>query len=283
MATRPAPSPLDLLITDLRTLTEAIGSAEAGGNPTAIKKSRKTLDEIAKQLATIAAGLDPVIRPNTIFDPGEPKTAGQMIALTLVAQEKHPLNNVPEFYGAGVYAIYYKGDFAPYEPWSAKDHPLYVGKADPDNNASNDAISQGMKLSARLREHAKNIAKATTTLSITDFDCRFLIVQTGFQIAAEEYLIKMFRPVWNSKTDVCGGLGKHGDSADTRGNKRSPWDTLHPGRTWAARTTGDQKTEALILSQLAQHALLYPPFHDIHDIFKKFMADMRQLAPPIAT
>ena len=29
------------------------------------------------------------------------------------------------------------------------------------------------------------------------------------------------------------GFGKHGDSAATRTNTRSPWDTLHPGRPWA--------------------------------------------------
>lgn len=32
---------------------------------------------------------------------------------------------------------------------------------------------------------------------------------------------------------VCYGFGKHGDSAGTRKNERSPWDTIHPGRPWA--------------------------------------------------
>ena len=39
------------------------------------------------------------------------------------------------------------------------------------------------------------------------------------------------------------GLGKHGDNADTRGNKRSPWDTLHLIRVWAAaQILDDAKT-----------------------------------------
>ena len=28
-------------------------------------------------------------------------------------------------------------------------------------------------------------------------------------------------------------MSKHGDSAKTRANKRSPWDVVHPGRAWA--------------------------------------------------
>ena len=28
-------------------------------------------------------------------------------------------------------------------------------------------------------------------------------------------------------------MSKHGDSAKTRANKRSPWDVVHPGRLWA--------------------------------------------------
>ena len=51
------------------------------------------------------------------------------------------------------------------------DHPIYIGKADPDNQAAKDAVSQGTKLSARLNEHARSIRKASTTLNIDDFEC----------------------------------------------------------------------------------------------------------------
>ena len=37
-------------------------------------------------------------------------------------------------------------------------------------------------------------------------------VQSHWQGAAEGYLINLFRPVWNNETDVCYGLGKHGDA-----------------------------------------------------------------------
>jgi len=278
MATRRRPATqLETLLAELRTLAERIAAAEAGTDARATKRARLALDQVTQQLASVAANLDPVLRPASIFDPTDPNTAGRVVALTLVAQARHPLSAIPDFYGAGVYAIYYKGDFAPYAPLSGTDHPIYVGKADPDNQAAKDAVSQGTKLSGRLNEHAKSIRKATSTLSIEDFECRFLIVQTGFQKSAEDYLINFFKPIWNSETKICFGLGKHGDSSETRGNKRSPWDTMHPGREWADASTENQKAPELILQQIAAHLVAHPPYSDIHAIFDQFLTDMRQL------
>lgn len=279
MATRRRPATqLEALLAELRTLAERIAVAEAGTDARATKRARLALDQVTQQLASVAANLDPVLRPASIFDPTDPNTAGRVVALTLVAQARHPLSAIPDFYGAGVYAIYYKGDFAPYAPLSGTDHPIYVGKADPDNQAAKDAVSQGTKLSGRLNEHAKSIRKATSTLSIEDFECRFLIVQTGFQKSAEDYLINFFKPIWNSEQKICFGLGKHGDSSETRGNKRSPWDTMHPGREWAADITENQKEPELILRQIEAHLSANQPYSDIHAIFDQFITDMRQLS-----
>lgn len=238
---------------------------------------REELEEVTLRLHATTVKLDPILRPDSIFDPTDPSTAGRVVALTLMAQQRHPLSNIPEFYGAGVYAIYYKGDYEPYKPLSGTDHPIYVGKADPSGPSAKDAITQGVKLSARLFEHAKSIRKAVTTLKIEDFDCRFLVVQSGFQKSAEDYLISVFQPIWNSETKICFGLGKHGDSSQTRVNKRSPWDTMHPGRAWADSTSADQKPVTQIITQLKAHFEEHEPFHDVHEIFTKFMQDMRQL------
>jgi hypothetical protein len=63
-----------------------------------------------------------------------------------------------------------------------------------------------------------------------------------------------------SETGICHGLGKHGDADETRGNKRSPWDTLHPGRTWAANArNGDRFPEAVIRANLKAHFAAKPP------------------------
>ena len=169
------PSPLAPLLAELRTLTDRIAAAEAGEDPRAVKKLRLGLEQVTAQLKNVTHKLDPVLRPESIFDPTDPNTSGRVVALTLVAQTRHPLAKIPEFYGAGVYAIYYRGDFGPYAPLKGMDHPIYVGKADPDNQAAKDAVSQGTKLSARLNEHAKSIRSAGATLGVNDFDCRFLI------------------------------------------------------------------------------------------------------------
>jgi len=279
MATnRKTQSPLSEMLAELNSLTDRIAAAEVDADPRVAKKLRHSVEQTNAKLTNVAVKLDPVLRPNSIFDPTDPNTAGRVVALTLVAQQKHSLAHIPDFYGAGVYAIYYRGDFAPYAELKGKEHPIYVGKADPDNPAAKDAIKQGTKLSARLREHAKSISKARTTLNIEDFECRFLIVQTGFQKSAEDYLINFFKPIWNSETKICFGLGKHGDSPDTRGNKRSPWDTLHPGRAWADSTTENQKAPELIHEQINAHLAQNVPYKDVHEIFAHFMEDMSQMS-----
>ncbi len=271
-------TPKELLIKQLNTLVDSIVSTETGEEAPVSKRFRKDLDNAIKKLATMAADYDPITIPTTIFDPTNPNTAGRIAALTLVAQKRYPLSNIPEFYGSGVYAIYYNGKkTGPYKQISGKDHPIYVGKADPADQASKDAKSQGDKLSKRLKEHGKSISNANATLDVKDFECRFLIVQTGFQKTAEDYLINFFKPIWNWETNICHGIGKHGDAAKTRGNKRSPWDTMHPGRKWADETVEDQKSKEEISKEIANHFKQNKPYSDIHQVFDKIMADMRQL------
>ena len=269
--------PLETMLAELQDLASRIANVDAGTDARSVKKIRLELEKAVSEIKATTERLDPVWRPESIFDPSDPSTAGRVVALTMVAQERHSLAAIPEFYGAGVYAIYYRGDFLPYLPLKDKDHPIYVGKADPDRQGAKDAVTQGTKLSARLNEHARSIRKATTTLKIEDFECRFLIVQSGYQKSAEDYLINFFKPIWNSETKICFGLGKHGDSSDTRVNKRSPWDTLHPGREWADRTFENQKSPEVINEQIAGHLVIYTPYTDVHQIFERIMADMRQI------
>lgn len=276
---RRRPSPIEALQDEIKQKIEAL-TEPAPTSQREATKLRRALEEMSGTIAEAAARLDPIQRPTSIFDPADPKTAGRVVALTLVAQERHRLDRIPSFYGAGVYAIYYRGGFKPYAPLSGTDHPIYVGKADPMVHMAKDALTQGTKLSDRLKEHAKSIRCATSTLDIEDFDCRFLIVQSGFQKAAEDYLINFFKPIWNSEIKICYGLGKHGDSATTRQNDRSPWDTMHPGRSWADASTRDQKPRDQILEAIEGHLAARKPYRDIHQIFDQFVADMRQLDSP---
>ena len=49
----------------------------------------------------------------------------------MIAQPRKPLANIDRFYGSGVYALYYNGDFAAYRKISKREQPIYVGKVDP--------------------------------------------------------------------------------------------------------------------------------------------------------
>ena len=183
-----------------------------------------------------------------------------------------------KFYGSGVYAIYYRGTFPAYAKISNAETPIYVGQAAPQVGNARTPIEQGERLTDRLRTHSRNISKANSTLSVVDFDCRALVVQSGWETAAEDYLIHLFQPIWNSETDILYGIGKHGDAAETRGNRRSPWDTLHPGRKWAAATQlVDARTPAQISTDLASHFKKSRIFASIDEVLKEFIDELSQI------
>jgi hypothetical protein len=200
-------------------------------------KSRSNLSEEIQKSAVALNGLltelDPIDRPSAVFDPGNPRTVGYFVALALSAQPRRPLAALKEFYGTGVYALYYKGKFSAYKPISGSDTPIYVGMAVYEPKDRQDLSEMRTSVSTRLGEHKKNIQRASETLNIDDFDYRALVVQSGWEGPAETHLIRMFRPIWNKEVKILQGFGKHGDSITTRANKRSPWDTLHAGRNWA--------------------------------------------------
>lgn len=243
-------------------------------------KLRNRLDLALRGLVQDVEGalqrIDPIALPSVVFDPSNPKVIGRFTALALVAQDREPLAEIGKFYGSGVYAIYYRGDFEPYGPLKNSETPIYVGQAAPALANAHTARDQGPRLAARLNEHRKNIAKAQSTLRLEDFEARFLVVQSGWETAAEDFLIHLFRPVWNSETNILYGLGKHGDDATTRANKRSPWDTLHPGRVWAAKSIEDARTPDVIIGDLEAHFRSHPPLMTREELLDTFFVGLRQ-------
>ncbi|MCG9895417.1 MAG: Eco29kI family restriction endonuclease [Fimbriimonadaceae bacterium] len=238
-------------------------------------ESLRSLEAASAQLERLMARLDPVAEPQNVFDPSAPATAGRIAALALVAQPVWAMDEIDEFYGSGIYAIYYSGGFGAYKPIAGTNHPIYVGKSDPEDAGAETPREQGLKLFGRIREHSKSI-KASSNLDIADFGCRFLVVQSGYQFAAESHLIRLFKPIWNREIRVAYGIGKHGDSASTRANKRSPWDTLHPGRNWADKTKEDQQEFDQILGRIREHFKKNPPRKGISEIVHSFLTEMRQ-------
>lgn len=200
---------------------------------------------------------------------GRSDSIAKFFAFSFTNQDKHPLDTLADspFFGSGVYAIYYHGrNEAAYRPLSGGETPIYVGKADPKNPQAETVEEQGQSLYLRLKEHVKSIAK--TDLSLSDFRYRASPIQTGMQAAVEDFMIRLFRPIWNKEVKICFGIGKHGDSATTRRNKRSPWDTMHPGRKWAAGTESDQLSRKEIGKRIAEHFKRHPVIADRDHLFK---------------
>lgn len=259
-------------------VSELVNSVDGGTlSSPRLKHLRSRLTETLSTIDEFGRSLDPVTRPRAVFDPANPNVVGAFIALALQAQKKILLNEIDRFYGSGIYAIYYEGGFNAYTPLSGTEHPIYTGKSDPKSPIATDPVGQGEKLSKRLKEHAKNIGKASN-LDIKDFRCRYLVVQSGWQIAAETFLIDWFKPIWNTEIKICFGIGKHGDSPGTRKNLRSPWDTMHPGRDWAHRDDkmGDKKPEERIRREIRDHLKANPPLRDQQAILERFFQSIKQ-------
>lgn len=268
------------LVANLKQQLDALVAHASKGTlkPGERRKIDAEIRAVISGLETLLREIDPVRQPISVFDPSNPKIIGRFIALALVAQKRQPISDVPTFYGSGVYAIYYKGDYKLYQPIARSETPIYVGQAAPATNTARTPMEQGDRLARRIAEHSKNIGRATTTLKLSDFECRALVVQSGHETAAEDYLIHLFRPIWNSETKILFGLGKHGDAAETRANKRSPWDTLHPGREWAGnKKLEDARTQAQITTDLQAHFKAHPAFKDVDQVLKEFVEELRQV------
>lgn len=266
---------LEKIKQDIESLANALDGAQF------TSKVRKVIENevesLSARLSEIHEELDPVHQPDAVFNPSNPKTIGRFISIALIAQEMIPLADVQPFYGSGIYAIYYKGSFPLYAALSSSETPIYVGKADPATSVAQDPKEQECRLARRLSDHRKNIRKAESTLSINDFYCRWLVVSSGWESAAESYMINLFKPIWNKETKVVVGFGKHGDSAETRSNKRSPWDTLHPARAWAMdESLEDKKTEEQISTEIQQHFELNPVFRDQQAVLEGFFEELKQ-------
>lgn len=171
------------------------------------------------------------------FNPLDKKNLGASVAEALLVNSVHSMGELPVFDGAGVYAIYYTGDFAPYASLSSVNKngqfklPIYVGKAVPAGARMGGGLdaNPGKVLYKRLREHADSI-RVAENLNIEDFHCRFLVVDDIWIPLGESLLIARFTPVWNSLVD---GFGNHNPGKGRHAGMRPRWDVLHPGRAWA--------------------------------------------------
>lgn len=272
-------SDLDQLAIRIEQLSDVLTERQA-------QNTLKELEARVSELLRAVRSLDPVQDPSYTLDPSSPDIAARLIALALVTQPKVPLQNIAKFYGSGVYALYYHGENPAYSPLSSSETPIYAGKADPANPEATSPKEQGSRLYGRLKDHLSTISKVEkyflnqnlpNPLHVSDFTCRFLIVSSNAQFAAEEYIKSYFKPIWNTETNICWGMSKHGDSAETRKNDRSPWHVLHPGIPWALdQKLKDKKSRESILLEIAKHFKNFPPFKDREEIIENILGSFVQ-------
>lgn len=188
------------------------------------------------------------------FNPLDKTNLGESVAEALLQQTVGPLPPSEPFLGAGVYTIYYEGDFSLYKQISEQNRnglyrwPVYVGKAVPAGARKGGyglGADPGAVLFKRLAEHAASIQQAQN-LRIEDFRCRFLVVDDIWIPLAESLLIEMFAPLWNRKID---GFGNHDPGSGRYNQQRSWWDVVHPGRPWANKLSCLSLSEHQVLEE----------------------------------
>jgi Eco29kI restriction endonuclease len=276
------------LLDEMLTTLSLLGELRESLSKPAAKKTREALYKLREEIARAAAALDPVREPTSWFDPANPYTAGRLVAVALLAQPRVPLDLISRSYGAGVYAIYYKGDHRAYAPISGTETPIYVGKADPSSGTASGPREQGQTLYGRLADHRKVIRAVERwangkileppehPLRITDFECRRLVTATNAQTYAESHLINLFEPVWNKETRICWGISMHGDT-EGRNNTRPPWHVLHRGVSWAmADKRLDSRPLAQIVDDIGKHFGEKPRFASEEQIIEQFLKAFAQ-------
>lgn len=192
------------------------------------------------------------------FNPLDRLNLAASVGEALLERKPVPLGAIGDVIGAGVYVIYYDGDFASYDPISVANQngkwlaPLYVGKAIPKGGRkgglAHDA-KPGKDLKKRLKEHADSIQDAKN-LDLDHFWCRFLVVEDIWIPLGENLMISRFAPIWNTTID---GFGNHTPGAGRFNQKRSRWDVLHPGRTWAAKCKPRPESATVIKNEVEEH------------------------------
>lgn len=191
------------------------------------------------------------------YNPLDKLNLGRSVAEALLLCPVAPLGTIADLEGAGVYAIYYSGDFAPYRPIADENksgafaRPIYVGKAVPKGarkgGLSFDA-SKGKALRDRLRQHASSVEQANN-LSLADFSFRSLVVDDIWIPLGENMMIEQFQPIWNRVID---GFGNKDPGKRRAAQYRSPWDVLHPGREFAQKLADGGVTAEFLVTRLGE-------------------------------
>lgn len=195
------------------------------------------------------------MRDEAPYNPLDKKHLGESVANAILQRPIETLPPPDVFLGAGIYVIYYTGDYPHYRAIAALNRrgkfawPIYVGKAIPKGGRRGGLMEgavPGRVLFSRLAEHASSVQQVPS-LKLSDFHCRYLVVDDIWIPLGESLLIQRFSPVWNTILD---GFGNHAPGGNRARQRRSAWDVLHPGRGWAEQCSPNLRAEPEIVESL---------------------------------
>jgi Eco29kI restriction endonuclease len=192
------------------------------------------------------------------YNPLDKTNLGRSVADALMLCPVSPLSKTSHLSGAGVYMIYYSGQFSAYRPIAQKntngkfDQPIYVGKAIPKGARKGGLhfdAAKGNAIRDRLRDHANSINQARN-LELSDFHFRSLVVDDIWIPLGENMMIEKFKPIWNIVID---GFGNKTPGKRRFTQYRSQWDVLHPGRKFAEHLADSGVTSDFLIDKLAKY------------------------------
>ena len=174
------------------------------------------------------------------YNPLDYSSLAEVLAREIMLSELVPLAEIEEFYGDGVYALFYTGDFPAYRELSEVNKrnpgslPLYIGKAGPRTASGAvldimnvDTPNGEKRLYKRLAKDHRASIESASNLDVADFTCRMLVLNAIWVPLTESALIAKYTPVWNS---LVKGFGNHDPGRGRSRGRISKWDILHPGR-----------------------------------------------------
>ncbi|MER0447103.1 Eco29kI family restriction endonuclease [Streptomyces sp. Edi4] len=186
------------------------------------------------------------------FNPLSLDLLGRNLRAEMDGRPRVPLDQVTGFPGAGLYALYYKGDLEIYAGIKDKDIPIYVGKASAgDSNYGDPSTLDKRKLFDRISDHRRSIGEPGN-LHASHFDVRYLTLDDIWIVLGERALLRAYSPVlWNT---VVTGFGGNPPGRGRR-NARSVWDSIHPGRKRAAGLTCNRSYSSAEMRELVQDGI----------------------------
>lgn len=195
---------------------------------------------------------------DAVYNPLDKLNLARSIETKLLSGAAIPLGETGGIAGAGVYVIYYCGDFPAYAPLAEANRdanlrrPIYIGKAIPKGGRKGGIsadVSKSRALGDRLGQHAASIAQARN-LDLAHFSVRHLVVDDIWIPLGENMLIETFKPIWNRVID---GFGNKDPGLRRATQYKSPWDVLHPGRAFAAKLAEGPLMAALLLQRVSDY------------------------------